>query len=27
VLCEIALAFTLLQQTEGFDVHAESVSL
>jgi hypothetical protein len=27
VLCEIALAFTLLQQTEGFDVHAEPVSL
>jgi hypothetical protein len=27
VLCEIALAFTLLQQTEGFSVHAESVSV
>jgi hypothetical protein len=27
VLCEIALAFTLLQETEGFHVHAEPVSL
>ena len=27
VLCEIALAFTLLDQTEGFSVHAQPVSL
>jgi hypothetical protein len=27
VLCEIALAFTLLQQSEAFDVHAEPVPL
>ncbi len=27
VLCEIALAFTLLQESEVYDVHAEPVPL